>query len=361
MPSTRVALMGFGRIGRNLFRILYRSERVRIAAISDPADADALEYLLRFDTILGRFPDEVSIREGHLYAYGRQIPLLSDTDETPWGDLGVDTVIEATGKPRSRKDVERHLERGARRVILCSPPLEAPDITVVTGVNDGALGPEHRIVSNASCTAHAAAPVIKILHEAFGIRRAFLTTTHAYTNQQRLADVPSEDKRRGRAAAENIIPQETNAAEVLNELMPELEGRLSALAMNVPVPDGSVVDLVCWHEKPVTRVAINEVVRTAAASRFRGILAYEDNPIVSTDILGAPDSGTFDSLATMVQGSSMSKTLTWYDNGWGYAHRAVDLIQRFLELDTDLPAGGGPDSPAGGGPDLPAASGTEAA
>ncbi len=335
MSSTRVALVGFGRIGRSLFRILYRSERVRVAAISDPADPKALEYLLRFDTILGRFPDEVSIRDGHLYTYGRQVPVHSDSDDQPWGDLGIGTVIVATGKPRGRQAVERHLERGARRVILCSPPLDAPDITVVTGVNDGDLRADHQIVSNGSCTAHCAGPVIKILHEAFGIRRAFLTTTHAYTNQQRLADVPSEDKRRGRAAAENIIPQQTNAAEVLKVLMPELEGRLSALAMNVPVPDGSVVDLVCWHQNPVTRVAINEVVRTAAASRFKGILDYEDNPIVSTDILRDSHSGTFDSLATMVQGPTMSKTLTWYDNGWGYAHRAVDLIERFLELDKE--------------------------
>ena len=333
MSSTRVALMGFGRIGRNLFRILYRSERVRVAAINDVADPRALEYLLRFDTILGRVPDEVSIRDGHLYTYGRQIPVLSDSDEQPWGDLGVDVVIEATGRSRSRRELEGHLERGASRVILCAPPLDPPDVTVVAGVNDDALTSEHRIVSNASCTAHAAAPVIKILHEAFGIRRAFLTTTHAYTNQQRLADVPSEDKRRGRAAAENIIPQETNADEVLTELMPELAGRISALAMNVPVPDGSVVDLVCWHDQPVSKVAVNEVVRTAAASRFKDVLAYEDNPIVSTDILQDPHSGTFDSLATMAQGSNMSKTLTWYDNGWGYAHRAVDLIGRFLELD----------------------------
>ena len=335
--STRVALMGFGRIGRNLFRILYRSERIRIAAISDTADPKALEYLLRFDTILGRFPDEVSIREGHLYSYGRQIPLLADdTSDLPWGDLGIDTVIEATGCSRSRAELERHLERGARRVILCAPPLEPPDITVITGVNDGALEAHHRIVSNGSCTAQCAGPVVKILQEAFGIRRAFLSTVHAYTNQQRLADVPSEDKRRGRAAAQNIIPQATNAAEVLIGLMPELAGRLSAMAMNVPVPDGSVVDLVCWHEKPVTEVAINEVIRTAAASRFPGILDYEDNPIVSTDILRDTHSGTFDSLATMVQGDTMSKTLTWYDNGWGYAHRAVDLIERFIELDKEV-------------------------
>ncbi len=336
MSATRVALMGFGRIGRSLFRILYRSDHIRMAAISDPADPKALEYLLRYDTILGRFKDEVSIRDGNLYAYGRQVPMLDEPKDLMWGDLGIDTVIEATGKSRSRQELEAHLERGAKRVILCSPPLDPPDVTIVPGVNDEALKLEHQIISNGSCTAHCAGPIIKILHEAFGIRRAFLSTVHAYTNQQRLADVPSEDKRRGRAAAQNIIPQATNAAEVLQELLPALNGRLSAMAMNVPVPDGSVVDLVCWHDKPVTKVAINEVIRTAASSRFRGLLDYEDNPIVSTDILRDAHSGTFDSLATMVQGDSISKTLTWFDNGWGYSHRAVDLIERFIELDKEV-------------------------
>ena len=203
------------------------------------------------------------------------------------------------------------------------------------GVNDDELRPAHRIVSNASCTAHGVAPVLKILHEAFGIERAFLTTVHAYTNQQRLADVPAADKRRGRAAAENIIPQATNAAEVISELMPELKGRLSAMAMNVPVPDGSVVDLVCWHEKPVTEVAVNEVVRTAAASHWSGILDYEDAPIVSSDILRSSFSATFDSLATMVLGDRLSKTLAWYDNGFGYAHRVIDLILRFAQMDRE--------------------------
>ena len=190
--------------------------------------------------------------------------------------------------------------------------------------------------ANASCTAHCAAPVIKILHEAFGIERAFLTTTHAYTNQQRLADVPSKDQRRGRAAAENIIPQETNAGHVVTELIPELEGRLTALAMNVPVPNGSVVDLVCWHDKPVTTLAINEVIRTAAATdHWRGILNYEDDPIVSSDIIRSTYSSTFDSMATMVQKDKVSKTLAWYDNGYGYAHRVVDLINKFMQIDKE--------------------------
>ncbi len=337
MEPTRVALMGFGRIGRNLFRILYGRDDIRIAAISDVADHRSLEYLLRFDTILGRFPDEVSIREGHLYVRGRQIPMLSAAapGDVAWGDLGIDVVVEATARPRTRPELERYLERGARRVVLCARPQDPPDITVVIGVNDDRLEARHRIVSNASCTAHCAAPLIKILHDAFGIARAFFTTVHAYTNQQRLADVPAEDRRRGRAAAENIIPQETNSAAVVMELLPELRGRIAGMAMNVPVPNGSVVDLVAWHDRPVTVTAVNEVVRTAAAARWGGVVHYEDDPIVSSDIVRSPYSSTFDSLATMVLEGRVSKTLAWYDNGWGYAHRVVDLIQRFARLDRE--------------------------
>ncbi len=338
MSSVSIGLMGFGRIGRNLFRILYQSENIRLAAISDIADHKALEYLLRFDTILGPFPDEVSVREDHLYVAGRQIPMLSEKEpgDVPWGDLGVDIVIEATARKWSREKLEQHLECGAKRVILCAPPQEPPDITVVMGVNDGQLKPEHRIVSNGSCTAHCAAPIVKVLQQAFGIKRAFLSTVHAYTNQQRLADVPSEDKRRGRAAAENIIPQETDAALMVSKLIPEMEGRISGGSMNVPVPNGSVVDLVCWHEKPVTTVAINEVIRTAASTdKWREIIEYEDEPIVSSDIIRSPYSTTFDSLACMVMGDHVSKTLSWYDNGWGYAHRVVDLINRFSVMEKE--------------------------
>ncbi len=270
MP-TGIGLMGLGRIGRNIFRILYKNQDIRLEAVSDVADPAALAYLLRFDTILGRFPDEVGIgKDGNLYVAGRQVKMLTEQKgaETtpPWGDLGVDIVIEATSKDRTRAQVERHLAAGAKRVILCSPPADPPDLTVVIGVNEDQLRPEHRIVSNASSTAHAAAPVLKILGDAFGIQRAFVTTVHAYTNQQRLADVPADDPRRGRAAAENIIPQASNSADVIMGLLPELAGKITGLAMNVPVPNGSVVDLVCWHERPVTVDAINEV----AAHRHRG-------------------------------------------------------------------------------------------
>ncbi|HXU33729.1 MAG TPA: glyceraldehyde 3-phosphate dehydrogenase NAD-binding domain-containing protein [Thermoanaerobaculia bacterium] len=337
MTPHRIGLMGLGRIGRNLFRILYSSDEFPIAAISDIADHSALAYLLRFDTILGVFPDELSVQDdGHLYVAGRRIPMLSGEKpgDVPWGDLGIDTVIEATSKYRSRAEIEKHLERDTKRVILCSPPSDPPNLTVVMGVNDGDLRHEHRIVSNASCTAHSAAPLLKILGEAFGIERAFLSTVHAYTSQQRLADVPDDDPRRGRAAAENIIPQGSNSAEVLMGLLPELEGKVSGLAMNVPVANGSVVDLVCWHEQAVTVAAINEVMRTAAGSgRWRGILAYEDDPIVSSDIIHSTYSSTFDSLLTMVLGDKVSKTISWFDNGWGYAHRVVDLLRKFRALD----------------------------
>ena len=338
MSTVGIGLMGFGRIGRNLFRILYQSQDIRLRAISDIADHKALEYLLRFDTILGQFPDEVSIKEGNLYVAGRQIPMLAEQEpgDVPWGDLGVDVVIEATARKWSRGQLEKHLQCGAKRVILCAPAQDPPDITVVMGVNDDRLESGHRIVSNGSCTAHCAAPIVKILHEAFGIRRSFLSTVHAYTNQQRLADVPAEDKRRGRAAAENIIPQQTDAAVMVSSLIPGIEGRISGSSMNVPVPNGSVVDLVCWHEKPVTTTAINEVVRTAASTdKWRTIIDYEVEPVVSSDIIRSPYSATFDSLATMVMGDHVSKTLAWYDNGWGYAHRVIDLINRFTELEKE--------------------------
>lgn len=334
MTEARVGIVGMGRIGRDLLRILYKSDDIRIVAIDETADHVGVEYLIRFDTILGPFPDELSIREGNLYVAGRQIPMLSltDEDQAPWGDLGVDVVVEATGVSRTRAELEKHLEWGASRVIVCAPPEDPPDLTVVIGVNDDQLTLDHRIVSNASCTAHCAAPVLKILNDAFGVERAFLSSVHAYSNQHRLADVPSEDPRRGRAAAENIIPQQTNAAEVVKGLLPELKGKVNGHAISVPVPNGSVVDLVCWHERPVSVTAVNEVMRTAAAAHWKDILYYEDDPIVSTDVLQTTYSGTFDSEATMVLGDSISKTLTWYDNSWGYAHRAIDLIRRLVAL-----------------------------
>lgn len=327
-----IGLMGLGRVARNLFRLLHTSEEFPIAAVADPYDPEALAYLLQFDTLLGRFPGGLEYADGQLHVANGSIPLVT-TDAAPWGDLGVHTVIEAMDFQPTRQQLERHLEAGAERVILCVRPRESPDITVVMGVNDDRIESGHRIVSNASNTAHALAPMLRILDAAFGVERAFVNTVHAYTEAQRLADVPEEDPRRGRAASENIIPQQTNAAQVAEEVLPEFAGRITALALNVPVPQGSAMDLVCWHTRPVTVETVNDAVRAAIASDWQGLLEYEDAPIVSSDIRMNPHSGIFDSLSTMTLGERASKTLTWFDNGWGYAHRVIDLLWRFREVD----------------------------
>lgn len=333
---TGIALMGFGRIGRNLFRILYKRDDIRIVAISDTADPKALEYLLRFDTLLGRFPDVVSIKEGNLFVYGRPTRFLSgeEGETVRWDELGVDVVLEATARQLPRAALEKHIERGAKRVIQCSPAVEPLDMTVVRGVNDDALGPQHRVISSASSTVNCAAPILKILDEAFGIERVMFTTIHAYTNWHRLADVVADDMRRGRAAPENIIPQESRSPRMLDELLPELRGKITGAAMNVPVRNGSAVDLVTWHKQKVTVTAINEVMRTAAASRWAGVVSYVEDPIVSSDVARSDYSSNFDSLATMTLGERLSKTLSWYDAGWGYAQRVVELVERFSRMES---------------------------
>lgn len=343
MAPIGIGIQGFGRMGRSLLRLLHErathgQDDLRLLALADPADPKAIAYLTRFDTLLGRFPAPVSLGEGSLLVAGKPIRLLSTDEpgEAPWGELGVEVVIEASPKPRSRADLEKHLAAGAKRVILCSPPAEPPDLTVVEPLNGHLLRREQRIVSNASSTAHCAGPVAKVLADAFGIERLFLATVHAYTDQQRLADVPESDWRRGRAAAENVIPQETNAGTMLEELIPELEGRVTAMAMNVPVANGSLVDLVCWHQREVTVGAINEALRAAAASeRWSRVLAFETEPVVSSDVLGSARSAVFDSDATMVLGSRVSKTLAWFDNASGYARRVLELVERFAALDRE--------------------------
>ena len=327
--AVKIGLMGFGRIGRNVFRLLYRSDEFRIAAISDIADPEALVYLLRYDTILGRFPDLVTYRDGYFYTWGREFPLLAakDPGDVSWSERGVDYVVEATGRQRSRAEMEKHLAGGARRVILCVPPKDHPDISVVYGVNHDQLRPGHRIISNASCTAHCAAPVLAALHDAFGIERAHLTSIHAYNSTQRLAEVPAEDMRQSRAAAENIVPSDTKAAGLLSEVLPALAGRLSASALRVPVANGSIVDMTIWMERKISRDGVNEVLRTAAAGPYREILEYMQDPIVSSDVLQSPYSSTFDSLATMTLGDRLVKVIAWFDNSWGYANRVVDLLR----------------------------------
>jgi glyceraldehyde 3-phosphate dehydrogenase len=335
MTPLRIGLNGCGRIGRNLVRILTRQSGLELVAIVDPADPEGVEYLLKFDSLHGRFPAPISRREGALEIDGREVALQKPPAEgaPDWSAFDVDVVIEASGRLVSRASSEEHLAAGARRVLLCSPPSEPPDATIVVGVNDAALHREHRIVSAGSVTANCAAPILSVLDRSFGIERVFLTTIHAYSNQLRLADVPADDMRSGRAAAENIIPQPTNADELLAELLPHLAGRISGLAINVPVANGSIVDLACWHSRDVTVEEINGAVAGAVEGPLYGVVDYETEPIVSSDILRSTFSGTFDSLSTMVIGKRLSKTLTFYDNGWGYGHRVVDLVRRLGQLD----------------------------
>jgi glyceraldehyde 3-phosphate dehydrogenase len=334
----RIGIMGFGRIGRNVFRILYPMDDIKVAAIVDIAEPEALEYLLRFDTVHGRFEDPVEVRDGYMYAGGRQIRVLQERapGDVDWGELGCDIVIEATGKFRSRAELTRHLDKGAHRVVLTVPPVDGPDevdALVVMGVNDEVLTPATRIVSNASCTANALAAICKVLHEAIGIERGFMTTVHAYTNDQRLADVPHSDMRRSRAAAENIIPTSTWSPQAVGKVLPELEGRLDGMAMCVPVPDGSCVDLVTLMSREIGAEEVNAIVRSAAGSKMRSIIEYTEEPVVSSDVIGNSHSAVFDALSTQVLGGNMLKTVTWYDNGWGYATRVVELIRRLAEFE----------------------------
>jgi glyceraldehyde 3-phosphate dehydrogenase len=332
--SVRVGIMGFGRIGRNVFRIAQKIRDMEVVAIVDVADPKALEYLLRFDTVHGHFDEPFSVKENGMYIRGRQIAMITKREpgEVDWAAYGVDIVVESTGKYRTRELLKRHLEAGARKVILTVPPRDDIDFTVVMGVNDKDLKPEHRIISNASCTSNALAPIAKILNTAFGIDRGFLTSVHAYTNDQRLADVPSSEMRRSRAAAENIIPTDTWSVNAVMKMVPELSGKLSGTAMNVPVPDGSTLDFVTLMKRDVTPTEVNEVVWSAAQSDYRSIVEYSTEPIVSSDVIGNSHSAVFDSMSTMVVGGNLLKTLTWYDNGWGYASRVVELIQRLDAL-----------------------------
>ena len=299
-----VGLMGLGRVSRNLFRILQDSEEFELRAIADPADPEALAYLLRFDTLLGRFPGTVDLEGRRLRVGERSIELLAgEPGAARWDDLGVDVVIEAGKVGRTRAELERHLAAGARRVVLCAPPAEAPDLTVVMGINDDRLRPEHRIVSNASSTAHAVAPVVRALDREFGLERAFLSTVHAYTDQQRLADVPAAGMRSGRAAAENIIPQPSNAAQVLAELLPEIGARLSAAAINVPVANGSAADLAVWHQRDVTVESVNETVRRAAVASTGRLALTRRSRSSRATCSGRWPRARFDAGATMVLGT----------------------------------------------------------
>ncbi len=332
----RVAINGFGRIGRSVLRILVdrAGPDIEVAAVNDLADDDVLAYLFRYDSVMGPLPHDVSLASGTMTVGDHQIRMLSEPNpaELPWDRLGVDVVVESTGVFRTREALTGHLAAGAGRVILTVPPKDQIDLTVVLGVNDHLLNPGARLISNASCTTNCLAPIAKILNDSFGLRRGIMTTVHAYTNDQRLADVPHADLRRSRAATENIIPTTTGAAKAVGKVLPALDGRLDGMAMRVPVADGSIVDLVAELARPVVAEEINQAVKSAAAEQFLGIVEYTEAPVVSSDIIGNPHSSIFDAGGTAVMDSDLIKVLAWYDNEWGYSNRVVDLIQRLRHL-----------------------------
>ena len=326
----RVAINGFGRIGRSVFRILDQNKDIEVIAINDLSDQESLAYLLKYDTIMGRFSGNVNIEKDILHTDNESVQMLSERDpaKLPWEDLNIDIVIESTGVFRTCSALETHLKAGAKKVILTVPAKDKIDNTVVVGVNEDTLKKEHRIVSNASCTTNCLAPMAKILDEAFRIKQGVMNTVHAYTNDQRLADVPHSDLRRSRAAAENIIPTSTGAARAVGMVLPELNGKLDGIASRVPVPDGSVVDLFIELKKEVTVQDIHDAVKVAAETeRMKNILYYSDSHIVSSDIIGNPYSSIYDSKCTKVKSGKYVRTLNWYDNEWGYSNRVVDLIQ----------------------------------
>lgn len=324
----RVGINGFGRIGRNVFRAaLKRGMNLEVVAVNDLTDAETLAHLLKYDSVHGRLEADVEASDGALRVNGRTVQVLAERDPAalPWGELGVDLVIESTGRFAKRVDAEKHLQAGAKKVIITAPAKEE-DLTVVMGVNHHLYdGSRHHIISNASCTTNCLAPVAKVLLEHFGIRRGLMTTIHSYTNDQQILDLPHKDLRRARAAAESIIPTTTGAARAVSLVLPELEGKLNGMAIRVPTPNVSVVDLVVELERPASREEINEALKAASEGELKGILAYSEEPLVSRDYNGDPHSSTVDALSTMVIDKQMAKVLAWYDNEWGYSNRVVDL------------------------------------
>jgi glyceraldehyde 3-phosphate dehydrogenase len=333
--SVRVGINGFGRIGRNVFRAAQESDAdIEIVAVNDITDAGTLGHLLKYDSVFGPFPGAVEVRDGALAIDGREVKVLAEKDPAalPWGDLGADVVIESTGLFTKRADAAKHLDAGAKKVIISAPATE-PDATVALGVNfDDAYDPDnHHVISNASCTTNCLAPVAKVLHESIGIERGLMTTIHAYTADQRLQDAPHKDLRRARAAAINLVPASTGAAKAIGLVIPELQGKLHGFAVRAPVPTGSVVDLTVEASSETTVDEINDAFRTRAdTDGLTGILKYTEDPIVSSDIVKSPYSSIFDSELTAVMDGTMVKVIAWYDNEWGYSNRCAELAQKVL-------------------------------
>jgi len=327
--AVRVAINGFGRIGRSFYRIAHRNPEIEVVAINDLTDAATLAHLLKYDSVHRKFDAEVSVDGDTLVIDGKRIKVYANPEpsELPWKELEVDVVLEATGRFRDREGAAKHLEAGAKKVVI-SAPAKNPDITVVMGVNEKDYDPQkHSIVSNASCTTNCLAPVAKVLLENFGIESGFLTTVHSYTMDQRLLDAPHKDLRRARAAAVNMVPTTTGAAKAVGLVIPELKGKFNGISIRVPTPDVSLIDFVCTVEKETTPDEVNAALKAAAEGELKGILGYCEEPLVSVDFMGDPRSSIVDALSTDVVGGRLVKVIAWYDNEWGYSCRLVDLIE----------------------------------
>ena len=324
----KVGINGFGRIGRNFFRTSYGNQDIEIVAINDLTDAKTLAHLLKYDSVFGIMDAAVSATENSLIVDGREIRILAERDplKLPWGDLGADIIVESTGFFTRREDAEKHLKAGAKKVII-SAPAKGPDITIVMGVNENKYNAKkHHVISNASCTTNCLAPVVKVLLDSFGVKRGLMTTIHSYTNDQRLLDLPHKDLRRARAAAVSLIPTTTGAARAISLVMPELEGKMDGMAVRVPTPNVSLVDLVAEVEKDVDEAKVNKALKRAAEGKLKGILEYTEDPLVSIDFKGNPHSSIVDGSITKVLDKRMVKIIAWYDNEWGYSTRIRDLI-----------------------------------
>jgi len=332
MAKIKTAINGFGRIGRLTLKASLQNEDIEIVAVNDLTNSATLAHLLKYDSVHGKFPGTVSAEDDYLLVNGKKIRVYSEKDPAnlPWKELGIDVVVESTGVFRDREKISKHLQAGARKVVLCVPSKSASDVdaTVVLGVNDGDIKPEHQIYSNASCTTNCLAPFAKVINDNFGIKRGLMNTIHSYTNDQIILDAPHSDLRRARAAAMSIIPTTTGAAKAVGLVIPELKGKLDGFAMRVPTPDGSVVDLTVELGKNVTKEEINEAIKKAAEGPMKGILEYCTDPIVSTDVIGNTHSSVFDSKLTQVIDGNFVKVVSWYDNEYGYANRVVDLVAR---------------------------------
>jgi len=327
--AAKVGINGFGRIGRLVFRAIMQRGTLEVVHVNDLADAESLAVLLKFDSVHRRYEGTVKAEAGALVVDGKKIAVSAEKDpaKLPWAQKGVDIVVESTGVFRKRADIAKHLDAGAKKVLLTVPAKDKIDATVVRGVNCQSLKADDKIVSNASCTTNCLAPMAKVLHETFGIESGLMTTIHAYTNDQSILDLIHKDLRRARAAGVNIIPTSTGAAKALGEVIPELTGKLNGMAIRVPVPDGSVVDLVAVLSKAATVETVNQAMKAAADGKLKGIMEYSEDPLVSSDIIGNPHSCVFDAGSTMVMGDKLVKIIGWYDNEWAYSVRCAELLE----------------------------------